>query len=162
MRRPTASCCLFMTPRSNKAFLCTQTQQVFEYHVLTLFTTQCPYSLTHTVGIHVIHTRTQIHCQAHSFSSLQRKSVKGSSPTVHQLSSGKWKLRSCPPPSQQQGSQRRWKLRVTQGTGDILRSSTVIGMGTKDDCRSEIANRNDKNIVLTKCFKSFWQVSHYL
>lgn len=45
VKRLTANCCHFMTPRNSKAFLGRQTQQVFEYHVLILLTTQSTHSL---------------------------------------------------------------------------------------------------------------------
>ena len=84
------------------------------------------------------HTHTQIHRRAHSFSSNQRQPVTGSSPTVHQPRSGTWELKSCPPPSQQQGSQRRRKDTVTRARGDTLKhslyiQSTVRGMGGKEN-----------------------------
>lgn len=63
----------------------------------------------HTVGLTVF------------FSSHQRQLVTGSRPTVHRLSSETWEPMSCPPPSQQQGSQRRQQHKVTQGRGEVFK-----------------------------------------
>lgn len=55
-----------MAPRNSKAFLRRQTQQVFEYHVLILLTTQSTHSLIYTVGMHAILTHTHTHAQSGS------------------------------------------------------------------------------------------------
>jgi len=115
VRRPTVSYCHFMMPRGSKTFLCGQTQQVFEQQVLLL-----P-KPTETQWVWISFTYTpQTQLESYICFSRQRQWVTGSGQTVHQVSSGKWELRSCPPPSPQQELQRRHKHRVTQGRGDTF------------------------------------------
>lgn len=80
--------------------------------------------------------------------------MAGGSPTVRQLSSEKWQTKSCRPPSQQQGSQRRGSHTVAQGRGDLLKCSLRNKAPWKGWGDSEHVTETIETIKVETCFHS--------